>query len=195
MVCMELMELIDKLIEYINNAGPFGVVLSCGLMSIESIFPIIPLVALITINEMLLGKLLGFFVSWFFTVAGCVMSYYIFKKGFGNKFERLTQDKEKIDKYRKALKNIKFSTLVLIIAMPLTPAFIVNIVAGLVKMDFKKYFVALLIGKLSMVYFLGFMGTSFIAGLKDPSTLIRIVIIMIIVYGSCYIINKILKLN
>ena len=195
MVCMELMELIDKLIEYINNAVPFGVVLSCGLMSIESIFPIIPLVALITINEMLLGKLLGFFVSWFFTVAGCVMSYYIFKKGFGNKFERLTQDKEKIDKYRKALKNIKFSTLVLIIAMPLTPAFIVNIVAGLVKMDFKKYFVALLIGKLSMVYFLGFMGTSFIAGLKDTSTLIRIVIIMIIVYGSCYIINKILKLN
>ena len=189
------MDLMDKLIAFIENAGPYGVVLSCGLMSIESIVPMIPLVALITINEMLLGKVLGYFVSWFFTVAGCVMSYYIFKKGFGNKFERLTQDKETITKYKKALKDIKFSTLVLIIAMPLTPAFIVNIVAGLVKMDFKKYFIALLIGKLSMVYFLGYMGTSFVAGLKNPVLLIRMSIIMLFVYGSCYIINKILKLN
>ena len=189
------MELFDKLVEFIQNSGAMGVVFSCGLMTIESIVPMIPLVALITINMMLMGKVVGFIVSWFFTCIGCVMSYFIFKKGFGNKFEKLTEDKEKIKKYTKVLKNIPFATLVLIIAMPLTPAFIVNIVAGLIKMDFKKYFIALLIGKLSMVYFLGFMGTSVVDNFKNPQMLIKTAVIMIIIYGGCYFVNKFLKLD
>ena len=192
---MNVVGLFENLIEFIQNSGPLGLLFSCTLMTVESIFPIIPLIALITINKMLLGPVIGFFVSWFFTSIGCVMSYLIFKKGFGNKFERLTEDKETINKYRKVIKNVKFSTLVLIIAMPLTPAFVVNIVCGLVKMDFKKYFTALLLGKLSMVYFLGYFGSSFVEGLKDPQVIIRTVIIMIAVYGSCYLINKILKLD
>lgn len=192
---MNVMEFFEKLVEFIENSGVFGVVVSCGLMSIESIVPMIPLVALITINMMLMGKVVGFFVSWFFTCVGCVMSYFIFKKGFGKKFDMYSENKEKIKKYRNVLRDIPFATLVLIIAMPLTPAFIVNIVAGLIKMDFKKYFIALLIGKLSMVYFLGFIGSSFVESIKNPELLIRIIILMIIIYGSCYLINKYLKLD
>lgn len=192
---MNILNLIEKLIEFIQNAGPLGVVFSCGLMTVESIIPMIPLVALITINIMILGRVVGFFVSWFFTVIGCIMSYLIFKHGFGKKFDRLTEDKEKINKYKKVIRNISFPTLCLIIAMPLTPAFIVNIVAGLLKIDFKKYVIALLIGKLSMVYFLAFFGVSFVESIKNPVLLIKVIIIMVLIYGACYVINKFLKLN
>ena len=123
------------------------------------------------------------------------MSYFIFKRDFGNKFEHLTEDKEELKKYKKLFKNISTGKLVLIIAMPFTPAFIVNIVAGLVKMDFKKYFVSLLIGKLSMVYFLGFMGTSAIESIKNPIILIKMILIMGVVYVLYLILNKFLKLD
>ena len=192
---MNIMNFFEKLVEFIQNSGPAGVVFSCALMSIESIVPMIPLVALITINIMILGKVVGFFVSWFFTVIGCIMSYMIFKYGFGKKFDKLTEDKEKINKYKKVIKNISFPTLCLIIAMPLTPAFVVNIVAGLLKIDFKKYVVALMIGKLSMVYFLGYFGTSFVESIKNPALLVKAIVIMVLIYASCYIINKFLKLN
>ena len=62
--------------------------------------------------------------------------------------------------------------------MPFTPAFMVNIVAGLIKMDFKKYFIALLFGKIALVYFWGFIGTSFIESIQNPVILFKIVVIM-----------------
>ena len=192
---MEIMEFLENLITFIENSGPLGVIFACGLMTVESIIPMIPIVALITINMLVMGKLIGFIVSWFFTCLGCIMSYFIFRNGFGNKFDNLTEDKELIKKYKKILKNISTGKLVLIIAMPFTPAFVVNIVAGLIKMDFKKYLTALLIGKLSMVYFLGFIGTSLVDSIKDPFIIIKIVVIMAIVYLIYFILNKILKLD
>ena len=171
---MRIVELIEILVEFISSSGALGVVIACALMSIESIFPMIPLALLITVNMLVMGKVYGFLVSLFFTIIGCIASYLIFKKGFGNKFERLTENKELLNKYRKIFKNISTGKLVLVVAMPFTPAFVVNIVAGLVKMDFKKYFIALVIGKISMVYFWGFVGTSLIDSLNNPMILVKI---------------------
>ena len=57
-----------------------------------------------------------------------------------------------------------------------------NIAAGLTKMDFKKYFISLLIGKISLVYFWGFVGTSFIESISNPKILIKIFILLLITY-------------
>lgn len=189
------MEFIEKLIVFIEGSGAIGVLISCGLMTIESIVPMIPLIALVTINILVMGKVIGFIASWVFTILGCCISYFIFRKGFGNKFEKLTENKELLKKYKKVLKDISLGKLVLIIAMPFTPAFMVNIVAGLVKMDFKKYFVALLIGKLSMVYFLAYIGTSFVESITNPLILVKIILILAGTYLLYYIVNKILKIE
>ena len=192
---MRIVELIEKIVEFIQTSGTFGVVIACALMSIESIFPMIPLAVLITINMLVMGSVWGFFVSWFFTIIGCVASYFIFKKGFGNKFERLTENKELLKKYKKIFKNISTGKLVLIVAMPFTPAFVVNIVAGLVQMDFKKYFTALIFGKISMVYFWGFVGTSLVESLNNPWILIKIIVVMALSYLLYLAIKKITKLE
>ena len=164
-------------------------------MTVESIVPMIPLIALVTINILVMGNILGFIVSWTFTILGCCISYMIFRKGFGNKFEKLTENKELLKKYKKAFKNISLGKLVLIIAMPFTPAFMVNIAAGLVKMDFKKYLVALMIGKLSMVYFLAYIGTSFVESITNPLILAKIILILCGTYLIYYLVNKILKIE
>ena len=192
---MRVVEILEKIVEFIQTSGTIGVVIACAVMSIESIFPIIPLGVFITINMLVMGNVWGFILSWIFTIIGCITSYFIFKKGFGNKFERLTENKALLSKYKKIFKNISTGKLVLIVAMPFTPAFIVNIVAGLVKMDFKKYITAILIGKVSMVYFWGFVGTSLVESISNPIILVKIVIVMLGAYLVYLIIKKVLKLD
>ena len=46
---------------------------------------------------------------------------------------------KKIDKYISLVDNIKASTLVLILSIPFTPAFLVNIACGISKMSYKKF--------------------------------------------------------
>ena len=181
------------IVEFIQNSGTFGVLFSVCFIFVESILPVLPLSVFITINFMVLGPLIGFIISWIFTVLGCIMSYTIFRKGLGNKFDNLTSNKKLLNKYKHLFKNISTTKLLLIIAMPFTPAFVVNIVCGLIKMDFKKYFIALLFGKIAMVYFWGFVGTSLVESINNPIILLKIVLIMSITYLLYVILRKVLK--
>ena len=190
-----IMSIFDGIMSFIEHNGTAGALVGCGLILIESIFPVLPLVAFITINFLVFGKLVGFILSWTFTILGCIISYFIFKKGFGNKFEKLTEDKVTLKNYKHLFKNISVTQLVLLIAMPFTPAFMVNIAAGLVKMDFKKYLIGLIIGKISLVYFWGFIGTSFVDSFKNPIILIKIVILLILSYVVTVLVNKVLKIK
>ena len=190
-----IMNILDDIMSFIEYNGTARDLVGCGLILIESIFPVLPLVAFITINFLVFGKLVGFVLSWTFTILGCIISYFIFKKGFGNKFEKLTEDKVTLKKYKHLFKNISVTQLVLLIAMPFTPAFMVNIAAGLVKMDFKKYLIGLIIGKISLVYFWGFIGTSFVDSFKNPIILIKIVILLILSYVVTVLVNKVLKIK
>ena len=188
-----IIDFLNMIVEFIQNSGTFGVIISVCFIFVESILPVLPLSVFITINFMVLGPLIGFIISWIFTVLGCIMSYTIFRKGLGNKFDNLTSNKKLLNKYKHLFKNISTTKLLLIIAMPFTPAFVVNIVCGLIKMDFKKYFIALLFGKIAMVYFWGFVGTSLVESINNPIILLKIVLIMSITYLLYVILRKVLK--
>ena len=62
-------------------------------------------------------------------------------------------------------------------------------------MDFKKYFTGLVIGKLAMVYFWGFVGTSLIESISNPIILVKIVIIMFATYLLYFVLKKFLNLD
>ena len=184
----------DFIYSVINAMGIYGPVLACLLMLIESIIPIMPLAVFITINFLAFGNLVGFIISWVFTVLGCLMSFFLFRKGVQGWFQRLTKDRVKLNNLMLKFNNISLTELALIIAIPFTPAFLVNIAAGLSDMPKKKFIIALLIGKLSIVYFWGYIGTSLVESFKNPMILIKIVIIMLITYVVSLIIKKITKI-
>ena len=80
-----MIDFLSSIVEFIENAGSVGALIGCMFILVESIFPILPLMVFITINFLVFGNIIGFFMSWFFTIIGCIISYFIFKKGFGNK--------------------------------------------------------------------------------------------------------------
>ena len=88
------------------------------------------------------------------------------------------------------ISNITLSQLVVLTAIPFTPAFAVNIAAGLSNISFKKYFVGIFLGKISLVYFWGYIGTSLVESLKNPIILVRIFFVVLVMYIISQFVNK-----
>ncbi len=188
---LEFMNNFDDLINnFLLGMGIFGPILGCFLILIESIVPVLPLFVFITINFLVFGNIIGFIISWIFTVLGCLLSFFIFRKKIKNWFDGKIQNNLQFQKIMKMIDTIKLEQLAVIIAVPFTPAFMINIAAGLSKIPTKKFLTALLIGKIFLVLFWGFVGTSLIQSLTHPIALLKVVILMIIAYISSKIVSK-----
>lgn len=188
---IEFMNNLDKLINsFLLGIGIFGPILGCFLILIESIIPILPLFVFITINFLVFGSFIGFIISWIFTVLGCLLSFFLFRKKIKNWFDKKTEHRKEFQKIMKIINKLKMEQLAVIIAVPFTPAFLINIAAGLSKMPVKKYIVALLIGKIFLVLFWGFVGTSLVQSLTHPIALIKVIILLLIAYITSKIVSK-----
>ena len=191
-ILLTLSNFIDMIIA---SLGVYGPILGCIFIIFESIVPILPLCLFITMNFISFGNILGFIISWIFTLIGCNLSFFLCRKCFKNLFERKLRKYNKVEKFMKFMEHVKLEQLALIVAIPFTPAFAVNIAAGISKMEYKKYFWAMFIGKIFMVYFWGYIGVTFMECLKNPIYFVKIGIIMILAYVVSYFINKKFKLD
>ncbi len=195
---MEILKVIDNFInELLNNIGIFAPLLASILIVVESIIPVLPLSVFITVNFVIFGSFFGFVLSWFLTCIGCYLSFTIFRKNvkfwFDNKF--VQNEEKRIAKWMRVVNKLKLEQLVLLMAIPFTPAFLVNIVAGLSSINKSKFLTAILISKIFLVLFWGFVGTTFLESLKNPINLIRIVVITSVAYLISKIVNRKFKLE
>jgi len=191
-------EMIDTVIEFLkiqvqSNNQILGLIIGMFIIILESMIPILPLAVFIAVNMLVFGNLLGFIISWVSTIIGCIIAFKICREGLSDKFYSRIKSKGKIDNLMNKISNIKFSTLVIITALPFTPAFAINIASGLSNISYKKFISAILIAKLSIVYFWGFIGTTFLESLTDIKVLIELFIIILIAYIISKIVMK--KMN
>ncbi len=187
------MNLINTIVEYstevISNGGIlFGML----LIMIESFIPALPLSVFIALNTHTFGLLPGILISWISTCIGCYISYLIFYYVSNNIIYKYLSKKvrNKIDKAIDKFQSISLANLTVIITLPFTPAFLINILAGVSGMSKKKYIVALLIGKIFMVSFWGYIGKSFVESMTDISSIIVMSIMIIIAYALSKLIGK-----
>lgn len=191
------MEYIDMLVQNsISTLSFLGPIAGIFLILVESILPVLPLSVFITLNIITFGNTFGFLISWLATIIGCTLSFFLFRY-FRDKLYKLLGKKkqESVQKWLKSLSKIPFTSLTIIMAIPFTPAFFINIAAGLSKMKYKKFFASLLIGKMIMIYFWGYIGTSLLDSLTDVTVLVRIIILLLITYGLSKIIEKKFKVK
>lgn len=171
----------------------YGIMFGVFIIILESIIPALPLGVFIAFNMMAFGNVIGFLISWISTIAGCVLSYMLFKFLIGNRIDKKKEKYIKLNRVSKSVKNISFPNLVLIVALPFSPAFLINIACGISKVKFKKFFVALILGKISIIYFWGFISKSLLESITDFKTIITIIVLLIVSYILSKIVNR--KLN
>ena len=182
---------------FVNNGvsylQTYGIWLGCFVVLLEAIIPILPLGIFIAFNMIAFGSVVGFSISWISSIIGCLCSYLFFYKIGGKRLEEKIEKHKKVTRVKEAIKNISFTYLALIIALPFTPAFLINVACGLSKVKFKKYIFAIMLGKISIVYFWGFISKSLLQSITDIRTIISVAILLVITYILSKAINK--KLN
>lgn len=189
-------ELIDNIVSNaVTYLQLFGIVGGFFLILLESIIPALPLGVFVALNMIAFGNVAGFIISWTATICGCLLSYLLFNKIISKHLLKKIKKNEKYKRLITKIKRIKLSTLVIIIALPFSPAFAINIAAGIANVDLKKFFVALLIGKISIIYFWGYISKSLLESITDINTLITIIIMLLLSYILTKLVNKKLKIE
>jgi uncharacterized membrane protein YdjX (TVP38/TMEM64 family) len=182
--------IINSVSGLVDTCGPFiGVI----VIILESMFPIIPLAVFIALNVNVYGPVFGYIISWAATVTGCMLSFFIFRNFFHGFIERKMKHKKQYQRLQDWVSKVKFSNLVLLIALPFTPAFAINISAGLSDISKRKFFFAILIGKPFMVYFWGYIGHNLFEIISNPRALLDVVVLLAAAYIVSRVIGK--KLN
>lgn len=192
-----MFETIDTFIDtLLQSLGIWGPIVGCFLITIESMVPVLPLFVFITLNFLAFGNILGFIISWFFTCVGCSISFFLFRSKFQTWWYKRLKNKGLISQgTMDKITSLKFEQLTTIIAIPFTPAFLINIACGLSKMTYKKFLASLMIGKTFLVYFWGFVGVSLIESVKHPENLLKILILLLIAYFISKVVNTKLKIS
>lgn len=178
---------------FLSGLGIWGALISCLLITVESILPILPVCVFITLVFYTFGNILGFIISWIFTCLGCFLSFALFRSKVKGWFERKVMSRKhkgQIKKFMNYIDNISLSGLAILVAIPFTPASVVNVAAGLSNMSKKKFITAILIGKVFMVYFWGYIGTTFIECFTHPIYLVRIILMLLAAFVISKIVNK-----
>ena len=96
------------LTNFILSIGPLGYILSCLLIILESILPILPLSLFSTILIYKFGYIIGFILSYICTIIGCIISYKIFNGKLSVKFKDYVnkKNKNKLNKVVEKISNI-----------------------------------------------------------------------------------------
>ena len=189
------MEVINNIIDYSTQfIAVGGIPFGFFLVFLECFIPALPLIVFVTLNINAFGLVVGILISWLATCLGSFVCYSIFSHIKGRMTNKFLERKwvKKLNGAIDRFKEITFSELVLIITLPFTPSFLVNIVSGLSGVGKKKFLCALLIGKVFMISFCGFVGTSLINS-TDIKSFIFIGVALLIAYILSKIVSK--KMN
>ena len=175
------LENISELTKQYRALGPIpGIILPM----LEAFLPFLPLFVFVTANATAFGLWWGFFFSWIGAVTGSYLVFSIVRKYGQGRFFRFIQKHKQVQKLMKWVENHGFSPLFLLLCFPFTPSAIVNIVAGLSTVSFWKYGLAVIGGKMVMIFTISFIGYDIPALIHQP---IRTVIVFIIIFILWYV--------
>ena len=184
------MELIDffrnfneVLDTFLEGLGIWAPVISSLLIIVEGVLAFLPLFVFVTINVHTLGFILGGSISWICTVTGSFITFYLCRKGFS----KFLYKKDKKRKLMGKIDKLKFSQIVLIISIPFAPSFFINVAAGLSHIPMKKFFYSLLLGKVCVIIYCSFIGTSLVESFTNPYALLKV---LLLVAGG-YVVSKV----
>lgn len=185
-----LNDIVNFIQSYVQECNiVISLLIGFGIIILESIIPVLPLSVFIAINVIAFGSFPALIISWIGTTIGCSLSYFLFRR-LKNKTYNKIYKYNKIINFINKIDTISFPSLVCILAMPFTPAFTINIAAGLSDMKYSKYLKALLCSKIFAVYFWTFIATTFLESITDIWVIVKIVVLLVGAYAVSKFVDK-----
>lgn len=162
--------------------------MAVGIFStfIESFLPILPLIAIVTINAAIFGMGTGLLISWIGSSIGTALLFLIISKYNENKFFNRLRNK-KTYKAISWLEKQGFKLLFIVYSCPFVPGCLVTIASAYCKKSISSFLPAMMSGKFVMFLVISYIGSDIKGFITHP---IKIVIFTVLVALSWVIGNR-----
>ncbi|KRF02478.1 hypothetical protein ASG89_24550 [Paenibacillus sp. Soil766] len=176
---MDIKELLSYLTEenlmlLLDKYRSFGPLPGLLLPFMKSFIPPLPTLVIISVNAAVYGLWLGFLYSWIGIVCGCLVTFAIVKKVAGHPYLVRWSQKPKVQKSLNWARRQAFNYVFILSLFPLGPFVVINMAAGLVRMRFRSFLVAVAAGKAVMVMSVSFIGYDLKRFMDHPYQLIYV---------------------
>lgn len=178
----------ENLFQSFRILGPLAPIL---LTMVESLIPVLPLVAIVTLNVAAYGMVLGFLYSWIGSAVGSTLVFLFFRRVVKQYVLRFSLRHSKIEKARNWVNGkLKWQALFFIIIMPFTPSAFVNFAIGISDFDERLYIKVMITAKIIMLILLALFGQSVVQAIKNPAFLFLAGGMALVLYLVSKYINK-----
>ncbi|MEI5906481.1 TVP38/TMEM64 family protein [Bacillus spongiae] len=160
---------LDNIMQLIQHYRSFGPIAGILLPMIEAFFPFLPLFLFVLANANAFGLWWGFLFSWIGASLGAFIVFLIVRKYGQKKILRFLQRHQKVQRLMNWIEDHGFGPLFLLLCFPFTPSAVVNIVAGLSRMNIYQYMLAVLTGKMVMIFIISYIGYDLRALITQPT--------------------------
>ncbi|MBH0228737.1 TVP38/TMEM64 family protein [Halobacillus yeomjeoni] len=161
-------QLFDYIIHQLEQLESFGPLPGILLPLLEAFLPILPLVVFVLANSVVYGLLKGFFYSWLGAVIGAISVFIIIRKLGDKRFFKFITKQRQVKRVMTWVEEHGFGPLFLLMCFPFSPSAIINIVAGLSKVNRQQFILAVLLGKSVMIFTIAYVGSSIASFAQNP---------------------------
>ena len=163
------LEFWEALLEGFEGLGPLVPIL---LAMLESIFPPLPLIAIVALNVAAHGGFLGFVYSWLGVAAGGTVIFLFWRRVVKRFFWKFASRSPKLEKAQQWVNRFDTSSLFMLTLLPFTPSSFMHLAFGISDFDEKRYLITMLLGKGVMVALIALFGQSLVSSMKNPVYLV-----------------------
>lgn len=170
---------LENMMDLIQQYRSFGPIPGILLPLLESFLPFLPLVVFVTANANAFGLWWGFLFSWIGATLGALIVFLLVRRYGETRVFRFLRKNKQVNRLTKWVDRHGFGPLFILLCFPFTPSAVVNVVAGLSSISIAQYMLAVVTGKMVMIFTISFIGYDIISLVKQP---IRTVIVVAIIF-------------
>lgn len=174
----------ENIMSLIHEYRSFGPLPGILLPMLEAFLPFLPLFLFVMANANAFGLWFGFLFSWIGACTGAFLVFLLVRK-FGQK--RILQFLKRHPQVQRLMLWVErhgFGPLFILLCFPFTPSAVVNIVAGLSKISTYQYMLAVMTGKLVMIFTISFVGHDIKSLMTQP---LRTAVVGLVIFILWYV--------
>ncbi|MFS0752210.1 TVP38/TMEM64 family protein [Oceanobacillus sp. 1P07AA] len=158
-------EFISQLLNQYEGLGPLPGIL---LPFLEAFLPFLPLIVFVLGNAAAYGLFQGFLYSWIGATVGAVVVFLLIRKLANTRLLQKIRTNNQVKKITQWVDRHGFGPLFILLCFPFSPSSIINVVAGLSKINIYQFILAVCLGKTVMIFSISYVGSSIMEFAQNP---------------------------
>ncbi|WP_214771714.1 MULTISPECIES: TVP38/TMEM64 family protein [unclassified Exiguobacterium] len=158
---------------------------STGLIApfLESLFPFLPLVLIISANAATYGFWMGVLVSWVGSMLGSLVVFACIRYLFRRPVTRWLENHKAAQHWIERVRHMSPISLGFFFSLPFMPAFIITSISAMIQLSLRTYLIAAGAGRLIVVILFSLIGKEWSSFLERPVRLLFLFLILLAIWG------------